>query len=259
MAEGREVKFFTEANCEVCLGKNSCHEHAISLDKANRLLGERGQVGFGGVYSNGAMDISLYQTDSDTHKCLIICVEEIEKDKPLTREQCDAISINGFNAEQIETMAHYYIMNTGVDLRIEKDTPEKVLKDLVRFYSGVTQEKSFAFELAERARKLIAKGGEVTNLADAEKEITHLRKENARLKLTLAYLPKVPTEPYEKEMAKEILSLRARNEKLVAALKDLVDDWNVVTANNTRELEGEELLNRQKLHANATEALKENE
>jgi type II secretory pathway component PulF len=41
-----------------------------------------------------------------------------------------------------------------------------------------------------------------------ESDYLHLRAENLRLKETLSYLPKVPTQPYEKEMAKEILRLR---------------------------------------------------
>jgi DNA repair exonuclease SbcCD ATPase subunit len=40
-------------------------------------------------------------------------------------------------------------------------------------------------------------------------ECDQLRAEVANLRETLNYLPKVPTEPYEKEMAKEILRLRA--------------------------------------------------
>lgn len=57
----------------------------------------------------------------------------------------------------------------------------------------------------------------VLKLLDQLTEIDKLRAENEKLKETLSYLPKVPTEPYEKELAKKVLELRAEN----AELKDL--------------------------------------
>lgn len=41
-----------------------------------------------------------------------------------------------------------------------------------------------------------------------------LRAENERLKEALSYLPKVPTEPYEKELAKRLIEVEAENEEL---------------------------------------------
>lgn len=43
---------------------------------------------------------------------------------------------------------------------------------------------------------------------------TEAQAENARLKEALSHLPKVPTEPYEKEMAREIARLKDENERL---------------------------------------------
>ncbi len=47
----------------------------------------------------------------------------------------------------------------------------------------------------------------------------HLSAEIERLKETISYLPKVPTEPYEKELAKAITAERLRSEKLLWALR----------------------------------------
>jgi len=55
-----------------------------------------------------------------------------------------------------------------------------------------------------------------------------LAKENERLKENLSYLPKVPTQPYEKEMAKQIFNLQKENEELklkLADLKKMVPLW----------------------------------
>lgn len=49
---------------------------------------------------------------------------------------------------------------------------------------------------------------------ELRKERNELRAEVERLKETLSYLPKVPTGPYEKAMAKEIIELRAEVELL---------------------------------------------
>ncbi len=64
-------------------------------------------------------------------------------------------------------------------------------------------------------------------------KMIRLEKENDRLKETLSYLPKVPTEPYEKEMAKEILTLKEKmillekeNAKLKALLAEALNKIN---------------------------------
>lgn len=49
-------------------------------------------------------------------------------------------------------------------------------------------------------------------------EIDKLRAENEKLKETISYLPKVPTQPYEKELAKKVLELES---KLTEAAKQL--------------------------------------
>ena len=55
-----------------------------------------------------------------------------------------------------------------------------------------------------------------SELADV---IAELESENERLKEALSYLPKVPTQPYEKELAKENERLRAENN----ALQDIIN------------------------------------
>ena len=52
--------------------------------------------------------------------------------------------------------------------------------------------------------------------------IEKLQAENERLKEVISYLPKVPTQPYEKEMAQKIIELEAENTKLRNAV-DLCD------------------------------------
>lgn len=45
-------------------------------------------------------------------------------------------------------------------------------------------------------------------IVELKKERDELKRENDRLAEIISYLPKVPTESYEKQMAKEILQLR---------------------------------------------------
>ena len=55
-----------------------------------------------------------------------------------------------------------------------------------------------------------------------------LQAENAKLKETISYLPKVATQPYEKEMAKEIQKLQAENLKLKYALLEISQETRFV-------------------------------
>lgn len=50
--------------------------------------------------------------------------------------------------------------------------------------------------------------------------------ENARLKETISYLPKVPTEPYEKELAKKVMELEKENQSLQMAIRNLSGNNN---------------------------------
>jgi hypothetical protein len=73
--------------------------------------------------------------------------------------------------------------------------------------------------LKEENEKLYAMRGEITKndartFGDLMLENDSLRKEVENLKEVLSYLPEVPTEPYEKAMAKEILDLRCEVHRL---------------------------------------------
>ena len=90
--------FFSEADCDLNVSRydQTTHEYiitlaapslsGISLDKANRLLRERGRVmqGFenasGGFSFHEKANDGLRNEEYDTHQALLICVEEIEKD-----------------------------------------------------------------------------------------------------------------------------------------------------------------------------------
>lgn len=109
-----DTQLFTEADCDViqrkpwtavsgfagtCTGVSEIF--SISLDKANRLLSERGKVVTGSI-SNEPLGRGLHVTQpfgevtgsQDTHRALLICVEEIEQD---TAEKivADLIERNG--------------------------------------------------------------------------------------------------------------------------------------------------------------------
>lgn len=73
-------KFFTEADCDMNRLSIGRTEGSISIDKANRLLSERGKVvksygEFNEWYANGASGLL-----DNTHQALIISIEPIEQD-----------------------------------------------------------------------------------------------------------------------------------------------------------------------------------
>ncbi len=83
--------FFSESDCDGVMGQYSniasaayqCH--AISLDRANKLLAERGAVVYGNYDKDGHYGFGPICNPQDTHSALLICVEE-EIEKPDTAE-----------------------------------------------------------------------------------------------------------------------------------------------------------------------------
>lgn len=79
--------FFTEADCDVN-GKSDWRQQAclgISLDKANRLVEERGRVVYGQIDGDGPYQFSALQVKAsvhgeDTHQAFLINIEPIEQD-----------------------------------------------------------------------------------------------------------------------------------------------------------------------------------
>lgn len=59
-------------------------------------------------------------------------------------------------------------------------------------------------------------------------KIEKLKTENERLKEVISYLPKVPTQPYEKEMAQKIQELQAENAKLKGALLEISQETRMI-------------------------------
>lgn len=73
-------------------------------------------------------------------------------------------------------------------------------------------------------------------------ENAKLRAENATLRETLSYLPKVPTQPYERQLAKELVEIRSENIELQTELDDTRKSWNIeVVENEHKQLEIETL------------------
>lgn len=67
----------------------------------------------------------------------------------------------------------------------------------------------------------IAKSYELLHSAyDAlARKLAEAREENARLKEVISYLPKVPTEPYEKQIAKELIEAREEHQRTIELLR----------------------------------------
>jgi hypothetical protein len=55
-----------------------------------------------------------------------------------------------------------------------------------------------------------------------------LQAENERLKEVLSYLPKIPTQPYEKELAKELIQLKKENKNYKVKLSKIVESLATV-------------------------------
>lgn len=78
--------FFTEIDCEgssvfVSVDGNTDRKLIISLDKANELIRQRGKVVYFGISGTADyMGVSRQRHSIDTHRGLLICVEEIEAD-----------------------------------------------------------------------------------------------------------------------------------------------------------------------------------
>ena len=75
-------------------------------------------------------------------------------------------------------------------------------------------EKSYTDALkATLDKRELALAGYTQMETDLRTEIELLHKENERLKETISYLPKVPTQPYEKELAQEVERLKSELER----------------------------------------------
>ena len=69
------------------------------------------------------------------------------------------------------------------------------------------------FHKVDLASRNMWDGGQVLHLVEYS-ALEAAQKEIARLKEIISYLPKVPTQPYEKEMAKEIERLKEEIKRL---------------------------------------------
>ena len=63
---------------------------------------------------------------------------------------------------------------------------------------------------------------------ERDEKIKKLRAENSKLRESISYLPKVPTQPYEKEMAQKIQKLKTENDKLRECVEFYADEANQI-------------------------------
>lgn len=72
------------------------------------------------------------------------------------------------------------------------------------------------------------------DLNKLQNELDKLRVENDEMQTILSYLGKIPTQPYEKELAKSNLELRAVIEDLIQAILDPSNGRSEEAVNNAR-------------------------
>lgn len=92
--------------------------------------------------------------------------------------------------------------------------------------------ESYEKELAEAREEAIT---QAQLLVHRTESLNKARAENERLKETLSYLPKVPTEPYERTLAKEIVELRAEVERLTTLYRNNFQ-WRINLGNENNRL-----------------------
>lgn len=71
--------FFTKDDCDI-EGRPTTFTEAISLEKANALLSERGRVVTGSIDDGGLIYFGTDEHDLDTHTALLINIEPINQD-----------------------------------------------------------------------------------------------------------------------------------------------------------------------------------
>jgi hypothetical protein len=80
--------------------------------------------------------------------------------------------------------------------------------------------------------------------AENYEQILALQKENEELREKISYLPKVPTSSYEKEMAKEIISLQSRLDLAKRALDNIMNAYGDPHSDDYATAEARECLDK---------------
>lgn len=140
----------------------------ISLDKANRIF--RDWLAKGTRVTASSAGSTMWRTEDyfkglsfneDTHRAVLVCIEEIEKEKPLIDVQ--EIKALGLSAEQIKHCKIFYENATGVRAEFinkETDGKQKLMQDLKNYLDETFFEElhtNTAESLLERAKKILEK------------------------------------------------------------------------------------------------------
>jgi len=166
--------------------------------------------------------------------------ERLKEESDLQMDRADELAVKNKQLcaenEKLKKNAEYYIWKCGD----EGDKWEKENLKLRTAYDTLAAENELLkaqgnaqtnLDLSIQVSHLIAENEQlkkkIDRMASGSHEIIEenekLRTENERLKEVISFLPKVPTEPYEKELAKEVERLRAENAELIKTLKELIE------------------------------------
>lgn len=134
--------------------------------------------------------------------------EALRAENEKIKEQCQRFK-NGYENTMLENQK----------LRSEDRIDPRIYEDRCNKIKELEAENERLKTTNRKHESLVA----VAAAAPYFDEIKRLKAENKRLTEVLSYLPKVPTEPYEKMLAKKIIEIEAENAELREALEAITE------------------------------------